>query len=211
MSINKNMIAREEHFANKFNNAKLGFKYHSGYINSDSHMFIKCDKCGEVLKRSGGFLRKVLRREKDIFCDQCEGRTTTNELTIPIEKKCIHCGKIFTTTYNRQSYCLDECYRKHRNQKLEIRKRLKLYELIDNGAYDSSISLETLIIRDRNRCHICEGKCNKNDFEIIDDNFIVGKDYPSIDHIVPVSKEGSHTWDNVKLAHHYCNTIKSNS
>jgi 5-methylcytosine-specific restriction endonuclease McrA len=32
--------------------------------------------------------------------------------------------------------------------------------------------------------------------------------YPSIDHIVPLAKGGNHTWNNVQLAHHYCNTLK---
>lgn len=32
----------------------------------------------------------------------------------------------------------------------------------------------------------------------------------SIDHIVPVSKGGTHTWDNVQLAHYKCNMLKSN-
>ena len=33
----------------------------------------------------------------------------------------------------------------------------------------------------------------------------------SIDHIIPVSKGGTHTWDNVQLAHYKCNIIKSNN
>ena len=40
--------------------------------------------------------------------------------------------------------------------------------------------------------------------------FIAGNSYPSIDHIIPVSRGGTHTWDNVQLAHRYCNSIKSN-
>ena len=35
--------------------------------------------------------------------------------------------------------------------------------------------------------------------------------YPSIDHTVPVSKGGTHTWDNVQLAHFYCNRVKGNN
>ncbi|MFC9724785.1 HNH endonuclease [Bacillus cereus] len=34
--------------------------------------------------------------------------------------------------------------------------------------------------------------------------------YPSIEHIIPVSKGGTHTWDNVKLDHRKCNYLKSN-
>ena len=39
--------------------------------------------------------------------------------------------------------------------------------------------------------------------------FMAGNDYPTIDHIKPISKGGTHTWDNVQLAHFHCNSIKS--
>ena len=41
--------------------------------------------------------------------------------------------------------------------------------------------------------------------------FIVGKKYPSIDHVIPLSKGGTHSWDNVKLAHFSCNSAKGAS
>lgn len=34
---------------------------------------------------------------------------------------------------------------------------------------------------------------------------------PSLDHIVPLSKGGHHTFDNVQLAHLTCNVLKGNS
>jgi 5-methylcytosine-specific restriction endonuclease McrA len=42
-------------------------------------------------------------------------------------------------------------------------------------------------------------------------NFITGDNYPTIDHITPISKGGTHTWDNVGLACKRCNTLKSNN
>ena len=79
-------------------------------------------------------------------------------------------------------------------------------EIIDND-----ITVEGLFERDKGICHLCGDKCNPKDFEIRDGYFIVGKNYPSIDHVKPRSKCGVHSWDNVKLAHHYCNTIKNNN
>jgi 5-methylcytosine-specific restriction endonuclease McrA len=32
---------------------------------------------------------------------------------------------------------------------------------------------------------------------------------PTVDHIIPVSRAGTHTWDNVQLAHALCNSMKS--
>lgn len=74
------------------------------------------------------------------------------------------------------------------------------------------ITLDELIKRDKNVCHICKGKCNKKDFRRSKNGaFIALENYPSIDHVVALSNGGSHTWDNVKLAHFYCNSIKRDS
>ena len=32
--------------------------------------------------------------------------------------------------------------------------------------------------------------------------------YPTIDHVMPLAKGGMHSWDNVRLAHHGCNSAK---
>jgi len=43
------------------------------------------------------------------------------------------------------------------------------------------------------------------------DTFIAGNMYPSIDHVVPLSRGGLHEWGNVKLAHRICNSIKKDN
>lgn len=65
------------------------------------------------------------------------------------------------------------------------------------------ISLKKLIKRDGLSCAICGLPC------------IYGGDYlsdlyPSIDHIIPLSRGGGHTWSNVQVAHRICNINKSN-
>ena len=42
------------------------------------------------------------------------------------------------------------------------------------------------------------------------DDYLVGlyAKYPTVDHIVPLSKGGTHTWNNVQLAHMACNSGK---
>ena len=42
----------------------------------------------------------------------------------------------------------------------------------------------------------------------INNRFICGNNYPTIDHVIPLAKGGMHSWDNVRLAHHNCNSIK---
>lgn len=206
----KDIERREKLFTNKFNNANVGFKYESGYINSYSNIVVKCNQCGQLLERSSGFIRKVIRGERNISCDKCEGRVRTTQLRKSISKECGYCGKTFIAKTHSKIYCTDECLRKHRNQNKENMRTARYYKLFKDGSYDSTISLDLLVKRDNNICHICNGECNSNDHVVTrDGHFIVGRDYPSVDHVIPRSKGGTHIWGNVKLAHMKCNSEKS--
>lgn len=65
------------------------------------------------------------------------------------------------------------------------------------------ITLPKLIKRDGLTCAICGLPCFYGGDYLADL-------YPTIDHIIPISKGGGHTWDNVQLAHRLCNINKSN-
>lgn len=75
---------------------------------------------------------------------------------------------------------------------------------------DQSITLRDVFDRDGGRCRLCGGLCDYDDFTLRQGVTIVGDNYPSIDHITPLSRGGTHTWDNVQLAHMHCNRVKSN-
>lgn len=70
--------------------------------------------------------------------------------------------------------------------------------------FDETITLKALIARDKGFCRICGEPIDKNDIT----NGHVGRKYPSLDHIIPLSKGGTHTWSNVQLAHMACNAGK---
>lgn len=65
------------------------------------------------------------------------------------------------------------------------------------------ITLPKLIEREGLTCTICGLPC-----------FYFGDPcadlYPTIDHIIPISKGGGHTWNNVQIVHRICNINKSN-
>lgn len=71
--------------------------------------------------------------------------------------------------------------------------------------YDKTVTLKHLIERDGLTCAICGKPCDPNDKKW---NRRCGPMYPTIDHIIPMSKGGGHTWDNVQVAHMICNTRK---
>ena len=69
-------------------------------------------------------------------------------------------------------------------------------------SYEKNITLRVLIERDGDGCGICGEPVERG---------VWGTYRPragSIDHIVPMSRGGGHTWDNVQVAHHLCNTRK---
>lgn len=67
--------------------------------------------------------------------------------------------------------------------------------------YDKSIDMKSLGDRDGWTCHICG--------EPAPESYSEKHLRPTIDHILPISRGGSHTWDNVKTAHLGCNQRKN--
>jgi 5-methylcytosine-specific restriction endonuclease McrA len=68
---------------------------------------------------------------------------------------------------------------------------------------DADIDIERLYARDRGVCALCGKRVNK------------ALKWPdlgcaTIDHIIPLTKGGPHSWANVALAHHRCNSLKNN-
>lgn len=80
---------------------------------------------------------------------------------------------------------------KHRD--IEARRRAR-----KKSAITENISSLEIYERDNWICQICESKVDQK---------LKWPDLfsPSIDHIIPISKGGSHTSDNVRLAHLFCN------
>jgi len=224
-----------QNFDIRFNN-KL--EYVSGYTNSESVITVRCLSCGELLSRSA----QVARKNKQLTCNGCariagqqerdkrellrikkktdklqhkknireeEGVRRIERLKGLEGKTCNECGNMYNALIISQKYCSVKCGDRHSRRVKEISRR---HQLRKNGKINWDITLDKIITRDNNVCHICKRACNKNDHTIDDNgNFITGNSYPSIDHLLPVTKGGTHTWGNVKLAHMYCNTLKNNN
>lgn len=120
------------------------------------------------------------------------------------KETCVVCGESFMTIRSSQVTCSDKCSRRWVRRKKD--KRIN-----SDNCIDHDITLSALFDRDNGRCYICGDECDWEDYKENDGNVCVGITYPSIDHVVPLSKGGMHSWANVKLAHHYCNTIKNDT
>ena len=221
---NKDIDINTENFKKRFEDKFNQFIYIKGYVNSESKVIVKCLVCGEMHKR----IANCVRNKKVIYCPYCKEREREekklkeqelkdkklqerrreieklNEIkkkSREIEKECVECGEKFITRDKKRICCSKECSKKHSNRKKEKR-------LYKNGDIDNTITLTKLIKRDNSICHICGTKCDINDYCYKGNVFIAGENYPSIDHVIPISKGGLHSWENVKLAHRHCNTIK---
>lgn len=114
--------------------------------------------------------------------------------------KCVVCGEEYRTFNPAQKTCSQVC-----GKKLDYARKQK--RIPKKQIIDKDITLEALLRRDSGVCYLCGKACDWNDKK----ENTVGPNYPSIDHIVPVSRGGLHAWNNVRLAHFSCNLDKSDT
>lgn len=166
-----------------------------------------CERCGATFLNS----RKSCR-----FCsDSCRNKSyneSRKQKSVAVHEKrfCVKCGELFVTTNNRQKFCSRKCGKAFRGlgRKYTSSRDERLQEAVK---YDKAVNLHTLIKRDNNKCMICGCDCDLYDYEVTASGAIMcGYKYPTIDHIIPCSKGGEHTWNNVQLACLRCNREKSN-
>lgn len=124
----------------------------------------------------------------------------------------------------------DEAMRNHFNHRPNAMRKKKTYAdpslegVYENASYDQTmrglreerkrngrcenIDLGELIERDNSTCYICGGKVSARRTAGKDGKWRIDPKYPTMDHVVPLSRDGEHVWDNVKLAHWECNRRK---
>ena len=178
--------------------------------------FVICFECGEEFKETRGRPNKFCSRRCSAIYTAREKATqkAEKEKTNPItneeirkaierlntltnrakkERQCTYCGKWFVSIAGSET-CSDECRRKRENY-------IKSKRIKKNGKPDNTITLPRLFEKYNGICNICGKQIS---FECSRES----GDYPSIDHIKPISKGGLHRWNNVQLACRSCNIKK---
>ena len=121
--------------------------------------------------------------------------------------RCRHCAKVFWPRKRAfSSYCSRACYFAAKrggsvrpvegsSERANYRKRARVY-----GVRYEPVDRERVFTRDGWRCKCCGGRVHRDAPE--------HRGRPSLDHIIPMSSGGPHTYDNVQLMHVGCNSAK---
>lgn len=175
---------------------------------------LRCKHCGEIMERDASTVR-----QKKVWCRACNYqqrkaeeerqqqkqrkalmRLLIVELKKIEEKKkpktCQCCGNVYYSESPKSKWC-PRC----KALKGNYHNRARKY----GAEYEHGISLRKVFIRDKGICQICGKPTDWHDYGW-GNHF--GPNYPTIDHIVALANGGSHTWDNVQLAHAICNSYK---
>lgn len=140
------------------------------------------------------------RYKESVFCSLiCKKKWEPCGPLAPVQ--CRGCSTVFfiftPLEYVTKQYCTKRCKMAETSRNRSHIKRSSKKE-------GEIISIGYLINRDGPVCGICRKKID------------VSLSYPhpqspTVDHIIPLTKQGSHTYDNIQLAHLFCNVSRSNS
>ena len=186
-------------------------------LDHNQQIKVRCNQCGtEQIRNTSAVRRRGIGK-----CPVCNEREKLEKERIKvvnvlralaelnIDKTCPCCGKIFHSEYQTKKFCSKKCRDKacrakkasKRNKpNANYRKRARKYGCV----YEKGITRLGVVKRDNYICAICGKVCNPNDKRW----GTFGPDYPTLDHIIPLAKGGSHSWNNVQCACGECNSYK---
>jgi 5-methylcytosine-specific restriction endonuclease McrA len=140
-------------------------------------------------------------------------RRTKKPRQAQVSKPCELCGQAFgcpESLTNRRRYCSKKCREKGKSQS-PLRRAIKRRSdknqkakrrALKRGAYVAPVKFAEIALRDGWKCQLC-GKTVKRKAQVPDPLA------PTMDHIIPLAKGGTHEPKNVQLAHFRCNSLKS--
>lgn len=194
---------------------------HYVYGNKKTGVTLKCEKCGQTFTyRSVWNVRfrcpncEPVEHTVNTISDEVREQKkkdiqlAAREKTLAEVRRCKWCGSEFTEKdwygdsekriKRRHHFCSPSCKSQYSRYDRRVRQ-----------GKAKPLSWKKIAMRDGYTCAICGEPVDINDYTVTDEGyFIAGANYPSADHIVPLAKGGSHTYDNAQLAHCLCNSMK---
>lgn len=158
--------------------------------------FKTCIKCNK------DYVARNNHPSKTGTCKQClDDRKKANNTY-----QCVVCGKTMEIAEGLgapRKTCSDQCLKESQRAHGKKGRRIRRQHFGENKK-ENVISIK-VFERDNWICHICGKKTLKTKIGSCDH-----PKSPTLDHIIPVSRGGSHTYDNIKCACRSCNNKKGN-
>ena len=161
---------------------------------------LNCRVCAEVLPQSGfrvAFCGENCRKQyaRD-YARRCSVVATSSKRS---ERNCQECQSIFTPMYGdkRRSFCSSICLKKHTKRIERAKRRAKIREV-----KIEAVDPVKVFKRDGWRCHICAGATP------IEHRGTYKPTAPELDHIIPLSLGGEHSYGNTACCCRRCNQRK---
>ena len=170
-----------------------------------------CPTCGEDKPRDGEHFYRHARVADGlcVLCKECQKRITAERQPyVPPQKdlrQCDLCLRLFMADGRRNRYCedcsdqADRLWREQNPDKLwQIGARRRARE---RAAFVEDVDRTVVFERDDWTCRICDEPLARD---------AVHPDplSPTVDHVVPLSRGGKHSYANVQSAHFLCNVLK---
>lgn len=169
--------------------------------NIDINFDKKCTVCGADFS-SAIPAKERCSKECSRIAKKKTRQNKEKELKEFITLKCLFCKEEFEPKRKTSKYCSSSCGRKYMGNQRNIKKRV-------NGEYDDTVTPYEVYCKDSGKCYLCKDDVNWDDKHPGYKTMTCGPKYPTIDHVIPLSKGGTHTWDNVRLACKSCNEKKA--
>lgn len=117
-------------------------------------------------------------------------------------RPCKECGVSFTPEYGnkRRVFCSDICGHKSARRQRKQKERARM-----RGAKVEVVDAMKVFARDGWRCQLCKAKLKRKDRGTFNDMA------PELDHIIPLSKGGEHSYRNTQCVCRKCNGDKGSN
>ena len=149
--------------------------------------YVECVGCGEIFEAKSG---------KAAACsDKCYKRHVTGTA----DKKCLQCDASIKHLSGPVKYCEDCAKARARDRRAAQRQSRSRH----SGRFIEHVAVSILAERDGFICQLCDSPVDM-------EQPWPGRWSPSVDHVVPISLGGEHSYANTQLAHLTCNIRKGN-
>lgn len=188
-------------------------EYVSGRVKASLSATFRCKECGHTFKRKVSSIKtgciscpacEKLRKERENLRkqrEQDEAKTITSV--------CIECGCTFSYVLKcqKKKYCSERCGRRARSRRNRPNNDRRRRNAPTGGSVRPT--WRKLYDRGEHKCYLCGEDVDLNDFTINSSGaFIAGDKYPSLEHPVALANGGLDSFDNARIAHCRCNSLK---